>query len=88
MENSASLTGCNRLTCKGDGKLFLHEDRVNLTSSDDEDRIFRNQRNFPTVNLTSFDNYDGIFRNQRNFPTIFDLTRRSFPTIFRQLSDN
>ncbi len=70
-ENSASLTGCNRLTCKGDGKLFLREDRVNPTSSDNEDGIFQNQRNFPTVNLTSFDDYDGIFRNLRNFPTIF-----------------
>jgi hypothetical protein len=48
-ENSASLTGCNRLTCKGDGKLFRHEDRVNPTSSDDKDEIFRNHRNFPTV---------------------------------------
>ncbi len=83
-ENSASLTGCNRLTCKGDGKLFLHEDRVNTTSSGDEDWIFRNQRNFPTVNLTSFDKYDWIFQYRRNFPTIFELTRRSFPTIFRQ----
>jgi hypothetical protein len=71
MENSANLTGCNRLTCKGDGKLFLHEDRANPTISDDEDGIFRNHRNFSMVNLTSFDNYNGIFLNQRNFPTIF-----------------
>ena len=86
-ENSVSLTGCNRLTCKGDGKLFQHVDQVNPTSSDDDDRIFRNQRNFPTVNLTSFDDSDGIFRNQRNFPTFSVLTRRSFPTVFRQFSD-
>ncbi len=57
-ENSASLTGCKRLTCKGDGKLFRHEDRVNPTSSDDEDGIFRNQRNFPIVNLTNSDYSD------------------------------
>ncbi len=87
-ENSFSLTGCNRLTCKGDGKLFQHVYQVNPTSSDDDDRIFRNQRNFPTVNLTSFDDSDGIFRNQRNFPTFSVLTRRSFPTVFRQFSDN
>ena len=85
-ENSVSLTGCNRLTCKGDGKLFQHVDQVNPTSSVDDDRIFRNQRNFPTVNLTSFDDSDGIFRNQRNFPTFSVLTRRSFPTVFRQFS--
>jgi hypothetical protein len=48
-ENFASLTGCNRRTCKGDGKPFRHEDRVNPTSSDVEDGIFRNQWNFPTV---------------------------------------
>jgi hypothetical protein len=85
-ENSVRLTGCNRLTCKGDGKLFQHVDQVNPTSSDDDDRIFRNQRNFPTVNLTSFDDSDGIFRNQRSFPTFSVLTRRSFPTVFRQFS--
>jgi hypothetical protein len=67
MENSASLTGCNRLTCKGDGNLFRHEDRVNPTSSDDEDGIFRNHRNFPTVFLFS---REGVFRQfSVNFPT-------------------
>jgi hypothetical protein len=70
-ENSVSLIGCNRLTCKGDGKLFRHEDRVNPTSSDAEDGIVRNQRNFPTVNLPSFDDHDGKFRNRRIFPTVF-----------------
>jgi hypothetical protein len=84
-ENSVSLTGCNRLTCKGDGKLFQHVDQVNPTSSDDDDGIFRNQLNFPTVNLTILtENFEigGIFQR------VFVLTRRSFPTIFRQLSDN
>ncbi len=73
-----------------DRKLFLHEDRVNPTSSDDEDGIFQNQRNFPTVNLTSFDIHDGIFRNQRNFPTIFWSHAKEFSDnfFFRQLSDN
>jgi hypothetical protein len=66
-ENSASLTGCNRLTCKGDGKLFRHKDQVKPTSSDDEDGILRNQRNFPAVNLASLDDADGIF--SVNFPT-------------------
>jgi hypothetical protein len=86
MENSSSLTGCNRLTCKGDGKLFLHEDQVNTTISDDEDGIFRNQRNFPTVNLTSFDSYDRIFRGIfRRFLNscegVFQQFSVSFPTI-------
>jgi hypothetical protein len=87
-ENSVSLTGCNRLTCKGDGKLSQHVDQVNPTSSDEDDAIFRNQRNFPTVNLTNSDDSDGTFRNQRNFPAVFCSMRRNFPTIFRQLSDS
>ncbi len=86
-ENSTSLFGCNRLTCKGDGKLFRHEDQVNPTSFVYEDGIFRNQRNFPTVNLTRLDDADGIFRNQRNFPTVFGSHAKEFSTIFRQLSD-
>jgi hypothetical protein len=65
-ENSASLTGCYRLTCKGEGKLFRHEDRINPTSSDDEDRIFRNHRNFPTVFCSPAkefsDNFPSTFR--------------------------
>ncbi len=87
-ENSVSLTGCNRLTCKGDGKLFQHVDQFNSTSSDEDDGIFRNQRNFPTVNLTNSDDSDGTFRNRRNFPTVFCSMRRNFPTIFRQRSDS
>ncbi len=64
-ENFASLSGCNRLTCKGDGKLFRHEDRVNLTSSDDEDGIFRNHRNFPTVFCSPAKEFSD------NFPSTF-----------------
>jgi hypothetical protein len=86
-ENSASLTGCNRLTCKGDGTFFQHADQVNPTNSYDDDRIFRNQRNFPTDNLTSSDDNDVIFRNQRKFPTVSRSHAKEFPTIFRQLSD-
>jgi hypothetical protein len=66
-ENSASLTGCNRLTCKGDGKLFRHEDRVNPTSSDDEDGIFRNHRNFLTVFCSPAKEFSD------NFPSTFRL---------------
>ncbi len=65
MENSASLTRCNRLTCKGDWKLFQHEDRVYLTSSDDEDRIFRNHWNFPTVFCSPAKEFSD------NFPSTF-----------------
>ncbi len=61
-ENSASLTGCNRLTCKGDGKLFRHKDRVNPTSSDDEDGIFRNHRNFPMVFCSPAKEFSDNFR--------------------------
>ncbi len=86
-ENSASLTGCNRLTCKGDGTFFQHADQVNPTNSYDDDGIFRNKRKFPTDNLTSSDNNDGIFRNQRKFPTVSRSHGKEFPTIFRQLSD-
>ncbi len=65
-ENSASLTWCNRLTCKGDGKLFRHEDQINPTSSDDEGGIFRKHRNFPTV----FCSHANEFSD--NFPSTFD----------------
>ncbi len=47
----------------GDGKLFQHEDRVNSTSSDEEDGIFRNHRNFPTVFCSLAKEYPD------NFPT-------------------
>jgi hypothetical protein len=69
-ENSASVTGCNRLTCKGDGKLFRHEDRVNPTSSDDKDGIFRNHRNFPAVFCSPAkefsDNFPSTFRRMNH----------------------
>jgi hypothetical protein len=69
-ENSASLTGCNRLTCQGDGKLFRHEDRVNPTSSDDEDGIFLNHRNFPMVFCSPAkefsDNFPSTFRRMNH----------------------
>jgi hypothetical protein len=71
MENSASLTGCNRLTCKGDGKLFLQEDQVNPTISDDEGGIFLNQRNFPTIFWSQAkefsDNFPSAFRQWIKF---------------------
>ncbi len=83
-ENSASLTGCNRLTCKGDGKLFRHEDRVNPTSSDDEDGIFRNHRKFPMVFCFPAKEFSD------NFPSTFQLSESSKvapagldPTTFR-----
>ncbi len=55
----------DRLTCKGDRKLFHLEDWVNPTSSDDEDGIFLNQRNFPTVFWSHTKEISG------NFPSAF-----------------
>ncbi len=55
---------------------------VNLTSSDDDDRIFQNQWNFSKVNLTSFDNHDGIFWNWKNFSTIVCSPPKDFQQFF------
>jgi hypothetical protein len=76
-ENSVSLIICNRLKYQWDRTLHP-------TSSNDDDGIFRNQRNFLTVNLTSTEDPGGTFRNQRNFLTV----SKSCLTIFCQLSDN
>ncbi len=87
-ENSASLTGCNRLTCKGDGKLYRPEGQVNPTSSDDEDGIFRNHRNFPTVFCSPakefYDNFPSTFRRMNPAgldPTPFSVTIHYSTTV-------
>jgi len=79
-QKTVSLIVCNRLKYQWD----QWDRTLHPTSSNDENRIFRNQGNFLTVNLTSTEDPGGTFRNQRNFLTV----SKSCLTIFRQLSDN
>jgi hypothetical protein len=44
-----------------DGTNFHHIDKVNPTSSDDDERIFQISGKFPKVNLTSSDDHEETF---------------------------
>ncbi len=91
-ENSASLIRCNRLTCKGDGKLFNLKIEFIWRVPTMKKEYFEISKMFLQLIWRVSAIMTEIFQNQRNFPGIFrrfsDLTWRSFPTIFRQLSDN
>jgi hypothetical protein len=75
MENSAILTGCNRLTCKGDGTFFQHSDQVNPTNSYDDDGIFQNQRKFPTVSRSHAKEFPTIFRQLSDGEKAIKITK-------------
>ncbi len=58
-ENSASLTGCNRLTCKGDGKLFRMKIELNRRVPTTKTEYFEIIGIFPDGFLFS---REGVFR--------------------------
>jgi hypothetical protein len=67
-----------------DGKLSQPDRMMQYSSIRGTEHFFDMQieliRRVPTMKMK-------YFEAQWNFPTVFVLTRRSFPTIFRQLSD-
>jgi hypothetical protein len=75
-----SLAGCHRLKYRGDGTLFQNAYRVNPTSSDDEDGIFKSALVLSRIFLLFSVLIDDVILKNLNAKEFSD----NFPSTFCQ----